>query len=199
MKVIGLTGSIGMGKSETAMMFRDLGVPVFDADATVHRLQAKGGRALPAIDAVFPGVVEAGLLDRQSLGAIVFADAAAKRKLETIIHPMVGEERAIFFAEAEKDGADFVVLDVPLLFETGGNTACDKVVVVSAPAEVQRARVLARPGMTAQKFEQILSKQTPDADKRAGADYIIETDKGLDHARAAVAKIITELKGQYRP
>lgn len=199
MKIIGLTGSIGMGKSETAAMFRDFGVPVFDADVTVHRLQAKGGRALPAIDAAFPGVVEAGILNRQKLGGIVFSDAAKKNKLEAIIHPMVGEERASFFTEAEKADAAFVVLDVPLLFETGGNTACDRVVVVSAPAAVQRARVLARPGMTAQKFEQILNKQTPDADKRAGADYIIETDKGLDHARAAVAKIITELKGLYQP
>lgn len=197
MKIIGLTGSIGMGKSETAGMFQGLGVPVFDADATVHRLQAKGGLALPAIDAAFPGVIEAGVLDRRKLGAIVFADAAAKSRLEAIIHPMVGDERTSFFVEAEKIGAAFVVLDVPLLFETGGNTACDKIVVVSAPAEVQRARVLARPGMTVQKFEQILAKQTPDTDKRAGADYIIDTGKGLDHARAAVAKIVDDLKGQF--
>jgi len=199
MKIIGLTGSIGMGKSETAGMFRDLGVPVFDADAAVHQLQAKDGRALPAIEAAFPGVIEAGVLDRQKLGAIVFADAAAKSRLEAIIHPMVGEERAGFFSNAEKAEAAFVVLDVPLLFETGGNSACDKIVVVSAPAEVQRARVLARSGMSAQKFEQILAKQTPDADKRAGADYIIETDKGFDHARAAVAEIVKDLKGLYLP
>lgn len=198
MKIIGLTGSIGMGKSETAGMFRALGVPVFDADAAVHRLQAIGGRAVPAVDAVFPGVVENGILDRQKLGAIVFADPDAKSRLEAIVHPMVAEERASFFKDAEEAGAAFVVLDVPLLFETGGDTACDKVVVVSAPAEIQRARVLARPGMTAQKFEQILAKQTPDADKRAGADYIVETNHGLDHAKASVAEIVDELNGQYR-
>lgn len=199
MKVIGLTGSIGMGKSETAGMFRDLGVPVFDADAVVHKLQAKGGQAIPVIDATFPGVVRSGVLDRQKLGAIVFSDADAKRKLEAIIHPMVAKERVAFFTEAEKAGAAFVVLDVPLLFETVGNAACDRVIVVSAPAEVQRSRVLAREGMTSQKFEQIVSKQVPDADKRAGADYIIETDKGLDHARAAVTQIVDDLVGHYRP
>ena len=198
MKIIGLTGSIGMGKSETAEMFRALGVPVFDADAAVHQLQAKGGRAIPAINAAFPGVVEDGVLDRQKLGAIIFTNPEAKSRLEAIVHPMVAEERASFFRDAEAAGAAFVVLDVPLLFETGGNAACDKIVVASAPAETQRARVLARDGMTPQKFEQILAKQMPDADKRAGADYIVETNHGLDHARAKVVEIVEELNGQYR-
>ena len=198
MKVVGLTGSIGMGKSETARMFREGGVLVFDADAAVHKLQAKYGRAIPGIEAAFPGVVQAGVLDRQKLGSLVFADLEAKKKLEAIMHPMVAEERIEFFAEAEKAGAAFVVLDVPLLFETGGNAACDKVIVVSAPTEVQRTRVLARPGMTEKKFEHIVKRQTPDADKRAGADYVIETDKGLDHARAAVENIVDELTKVYR-
>jgi len=197
MKTVGLTGSIGMGKTETAGMFRELGVPVFDADAVVHKLQAPAGRAIPIIDVVFPGVIDAGVLDRQKLGALIFADADAKKKLEAIMHPMVAEERALFFTGAEKAGAAFVVVDVPLLFETGGNATCDKVIVVSAPASVQRSRVLARAGMTAKRFEQIHSKQTPDADKRAGADYIIDTDKGLDHARARVQEITNDLMGQY--
>lgn len=193
MKIVGLTGSIGMGKSETAKMFRALGVPVFDADAAVHELQVKNGPAIPAIAAEFPGVINDGELDRDALGKIVFADPAAKTKLEAIIHPMVAEKRVAFFEEATADGHSFVVLDVPLLFETGGNKACDKVVVVSAPADVQRERVLARPGMTPEKFENILARQTPDAEKRAGADYIVETDKGLDYAREQVAQIVAEL------
>lgn len=199
MKVVGLTGSIGMGKSETARMFRECGVLVFDADAVVHTLQAKSGKAIPAIEAAFPGVVQAGVLDRQKLGSLVFADPEAKKKLEAIMHPMVGEERIGFFANAEKAGASFVVLDVPLLFETGGNKVCDKVIVVSAPADIQRTRVLARPGMTEEKFEHILARQVPDADKRAGADYVIETDKGLDHARLEVQRIVDELTETYKP
>jgi len=194
MKIIGLTGSIGMGKSETAKMFTSEGVPVFDADAEVHKLQGAGGEALPLIDAAFPGVIVDGHLDRAKLGAVVFSDADSRKKLEAIMHPMVGKARAEFFKEAEKTQAKFVVIDVPLLFEVGGDKACDKIIVVSAPAAVQRERVLARPGMSVQKFEQILAKQTPDADKRAAADYIIETDKGFDHARARVVEIIEELK-----
>lgn len=194
MKIIGLTGSIGMGKSETAKMFTRLGVPVFDADAEVHKLQVKDGPAIPAIDSAFPGVVEDGVLNRAKLGELVFADPLAKKRLEAIMHPMVADARVAFFEAAEKAGAKFVVLDVPLLFETGGNKACDKVVVVSAPAEVQRERVLARPGMSVEKFENILARQVPDRDKRAGADYIIETDKGLDHAFAQVETIVKELE-----
>lgn len=194
MKIVGLTGSIGMGKSETAKMFVRLGVPVFDADAEVHKLQVKDGPAIPLIDAAFPGVVEGGVLNRGKLGELVFADPAAKKRLEAIMHPMVADARVAFFDAAEKAGAKFVVLDVPLLFETGGNKACDKVVVVSAPAAVQRERVLARPGMSAEKFENILARQVPDGDKRAGADYIIETDKGLEHAFMQVEQIVKELE-----
>jgi dephospho-CoA kinase len=183
-----------MGKSETAKMFAAEGIPVFDADAAVHRLQAKGGRALPAIEKAFPGTVQGGVLDRTKLGAIVFADEAAKKRLEAIIHPMVAEERIGFFEEAKAKSAPFVVLDIPLLFETSGDKACHKVVVVSAPLEVQRERVLARPGMSAEKFEAIVAKQTPDAEKRARADYLIESDKGLEHARARVREIVAELK-----
>lgn len=194
MKIIGLTGSIGMGKSETAKMFTRLGVPVFDADAEVHKLQVKDGPAIPAIDAAFPGVVEDGVLNRTKLGELVFADPLAKKRLEAIMHPMVADARIAFFDAAEKSGAKFVVLDVPLLFETGGDKGCHKIVVVSAPADVQRQRVLARPGMTVEKFENILARQVPDRDKRAGADYIIETDKGLEHAFAQVEKIVKELE-----
>ncbi len=191
--IIGLTGSIGMGKSETAKMFARLGVPVFDADATVRQLQAPGGRALDPIEETFPGVVKDGALDRDALGRIVFGNPDAKKKLEAIMHPMVAEERIEFFNRAEAEGAKLVVLDVPLLYETGGDKACHKVVVVSAPAEIQRERVLARPGMTVEKFEQILRSQTPDDDKRARADYVVETNFGLDHAFRQVEAIIKEL------
>lgn len=191
--IIGLTGSIGMGKSETAKMFARLGVPVFDADATVRQLQAPGGRALGPIEDAFPGVVKDGGLDRDALGRVVFADPAAKKKLEAIMHPMVAEERIDFFNKAEDEGCKLVVLDIPLLFETGGDKACDKVVVVSAPPEIQRERVLARPGMTAEKFEQILKSQVPDDDKRARADYVVESNFGLDHAFKQVEAIVREL------
>lgn len=197
MRIIGLTGSIGMGKSETTKMFRALGVPVFDADAAVHELQVKNGPAIPAIATEFPGVITDGELDRDALGKIVFADPVAKKKLEAIIHPLVAEKRIAFFDKATEDGNAFVVLDVPLLFETGGNKACDKVVVVTAPADVQRERVLARPGMSEDKFNNILSRQTPDGEKRAGADYIVETDKGLEYARKKVAQIVAELTKEY--
>lgn len=198
MMIVGLTGSIGMGKSETAKMFAALNVPVFDADATVHALQARNGPALPAIEQAFPGVVTDGVLDRDALGKQVFSDPEAKARLEAIIHPMVGEVRHRFFEEASGAGHKFVVLDIPLLFETGGDKSCDRVIVVSAPADIQRSRVLARPGMTPEKFENILARQTPDAKKRAGADYVIETDKGLDHAREQVVRIVAELEEQVQ-
>lgn len=194
MITIGLTGSIGMGKSETAKMFQSLGVPVFDADAAVHALQAKDGKAIPMIEAAFPGVIKDGALDRNALGLIVFADPAAKKTIENIMHPLVAEERIAFFARAEAAGALLVVLDIPLLFETGANKAVDKVVVVSAPAHVQRERVLARPSMTPEKFDHILGLQVPDADKRAGADYIVDSSKGMDHARMQVESIVRELR-----
>lgn len=174
--VIGLTGSIGMGKSAVARMFRCHGVPVFDADATVHALQAAGGRALAPIAAAFPGVVQDGVLDRAELGRRVFGDAAARRRLEAIVHPLVHAERAAFLRRHA--GRRAVVLDVPLLLEGELWRDCDLVVVVSAPAHVQRARVLARPGMTAARLAAVLGHQLPDRAKRSLADIVIETGRG---------------------
>ncbi|VVS97672.1 Dephospho-CoA kinase [Sphingomonas sp. EC-HK361] len=186
--VVGLTGSIGMGKSTVAAMFADLGVPVFDADAVVHALQGPGGRIVPAIEAAFPGTTGASGVDRPTLSAAVLNDDAAMRRLEAIVHPAVGEERARFFAD--RIDAPIVVLDIPLLFETGGDGRVDKVVVVSASSDVQRARVLARAGMSAAKFESILARQMPDAQKRARADFVIATDVPLEQTRSAVARVV---------
>lgn len=197
MIIVGLTGSIGMGKSATADMFREFDIPVFDADAVVHILQAKDGKAIPYIDKAFPGVVHDGILNRGLLGQQVFADKAALKKLEAIMHPMVQEERVKFFEQAEKDGKKFVVLDIPLLFETGGNQACDKIIVVSAPYDVQKKRVLERKGMSEEKFEDILAKQTPDNEKRGKADFIIDTDQGFDHARKQVQHVIETLSNEF--
>ncbi|MEH3158873.1 MAG: dephospho-CoA kinase [Sphingomonas taxi] len=186
--ILGLTGSIGMGKSTVAAMFAAEGVPVFDADATVHRLQGPGGRLVEAIEAAFPGTTSAAGVDRPALSAAVLGDDAAMRRLEGIVHPAVAEERAAFLA-AHAD-APLVVFDIPLLFETGGDRAVDRVVVVSAAAAVQRARTLARPGMTAERFDAILACQLPDADKRARADTVIATDVSLDQTREAVRRVI---------
>lgn len=194
MKVIGLTGSIGMGKSTTAQMFADEGVPVHDADAEVHKLYDVGGAAVPLLEAAFPGVVKEGKVDRAALSHKVMGNQAALRQLETIVHPLLGEARADFFDAARKAGADLVLVDVPLLFETGGHERMDIVVVVSAPPEVQRERVLARPGMTAEKFEAILARQTPDAEKRRRADFVIDTGRGLDAAREQVREVINKLR-----
>lgn len=196
-KIVGLTGSIGMGKSTTADLLRARGVAVFDADATVHRLQQKNGVAIPAIEAAFPGIVTGGVLDRAKLGALVFSDPSALKALEAIMHPLVGEARATFFRDAQGRGDQFVVLDVPLLFETGGDAGCDAVIVCSAPADVQRARVLDRPDMTDQKFDDILARQVPDSDKRARADFVVETDKGLDDADRQIGDIIKLLETRY--
>jgi dephospho-CoA kinase len=185
--IIGLTGSIGMGKSAVAAMFADCGVPVFDADAEVHRLQGVGGRLVAPIESAFPGATAGGAVDRPRLGAMVFGDDAAIKRLEAIVHPAVAAARAAFLA---KHGAALVVFDVPLLFETGGDANVDKTVVVSAPADVQRARVLSRPGMTVAKFEAILARQTPDAEKRARADFVIATDTSFDQTRAQVRAVI---------
>ncbi|TXC72249.1 dephospho-CoA kinase [Sphingomonas ginsenosidivorax] len=185
--IIGLTGSIGMGKSTVAAMFRDLGVPVFDADAEVHRLQGPGGALVGAIEAAFPGSTTDGAVDRAKLRLSVFGDDAAIARLEAIVHPAVAAARTDFLA---RHGDALVVFDVPLLFETGGDAKVDRVVVVSAPDAVQRARVLARPGMTRETFEAILARQTPDAEKRARADFVIETDTGLDETRAQVRAVI---------
>ncbi len=185
---LGLTGSIGMGKSTVAAMFADEGVPVFDADAAVHALQGPGGRIVAAIAARFPGTVGARGVDRAALGEAVFGDAAALKALEAIVHPAVREEREAFLAV--NSAAPLVVLDIPLLFEAGGWDGIDRVAVVSAPASVQRARVLDRPGMTDARFAAILARQTPDAEKRARADFVIPTGGSLDATRAAVRDVI---------
>lgn len=190
---IGLTGSIGMGKSTVARMFADLGVPVFDADAAVHALQGKGGRLVAAIESAFPGTTGPDGVDRAALGQAVLGKPEQLKRLEAIVHPAVAEERERFIA-ANRD-ARLLVFDVPLLFETGGEARVDKVVVVSAPAEVQRKRVLARPGMTEERLDAILARQTPDAEKRARADYVIDTGGSLEATRAAVAALVAELSG----
>ncbi|UIJ45717.1 dephospho-CoA kinase [Sphingomonas cannabina] len=191
---LGLTGSIGMGKSTVAAMFADEGVPVFDADAVVHQLQGPGGRILPAIEAHFPGTTGPAGVDRPALGAAVFGRPDEMRALEAIVHPAVREERAAFL-NAHAD-APLVVLDIPLLFETQGEAQVDKVAVVSAPPEVQRERVLARPGMTEDRFAAILAKQMPDAEKRARADFVIPTGGPQDETRAVVRCVIACLMPQ---
>lgn len=194
MIVLGLTGSIGMGKSTTAAMFEAEGVPVYDSDAAVHALYAAGGAAVAPVETAFPGVVTDGAIDRAKLSARVVGDPEALAKLEAIVHPLVGAHRIGFFDKARAEGHEIVVLDVPLLFETGGQKSVDKVVVVSAPPEVQRARVLARPEMTPEKFEAILARQLPDAEKRARADFVIDTGQGVDHAREQVRDLLTLLR-----
>ena len=186
---LGLTGSIGMGKTATAEMFRELGVPVYDADASVHALYARGGAAVAPLEEAFPGVVIDGAVDRSLLRERVVGDAEAMRRLESIVHPLTGAAQVEFLKQAEADAAAFVVLDVPLLFETGGDKRCDYVAVVTAPAEMQRARVLARGSMSEEAFESILAKQTPDAEKRARADFVISTAFGFDFAREHVQAI----------
>lgn len=193
MKIIGLTGSIGMGKSTTAQMFADLGCPVFDADAAVHDLYAPGGRAVPLIRAVFPDAISDGAVDRKRLGDHMRADPLNLKVLESFVHPWVGEMRADFLVAAKTSGAKAVVFDVPLLFETGGESQVDSVVVASAPAKVQRARVMARPGMTEGLFHMISAKQMPDAEKRARADFIIFTDQGMDGARQQVSLVLEDI------
>jgi len=194
MIIIGLTGSIGMGKSTTAAMFAAEGAPVYDADAEVHRLQAKGGAAVEAIEAVFPGVVKDGAVDRTALGAQVFGNPEALQRLNGIIYPLLGEGRARFFADAEASGAEMVVLDIPMLFETGGEARMDAVVVVTAPEHVQRERVLARPGYEAARLDAILARQMHDAEKRARAHFVIDTGEGMDSAREQVRAVIATLK-----
>lgn len=192
-KVIGLTGSIGMGKSTVAAMFRAEGVPVFDADAEVRAMQGPGGVLLPAIEAEFPGVVGRAGLDRQALGSRVFGDAAALARLEAIVHPALADRREDFLAE--NADAALVLFDIPLLFEKGGFAAVDTIVVVSAPADIQRERVLARAGMTPEKFEAILAAQMPDEMKRARADHVIDTGTTLESTRAQVVRLVTKLCG----
>ncbi|WP_294321830.1 dephospho-CoA kinase [uncultured Sphingomonas sp.] len=186
--ILGLTGSIGMGKSTVAQMFRDLDVPVFDADATVHALQGPNGALLPAIEAAFPGTTGPNGVDRPRVRDRIFSDPDARRRLESIVHPAVAMQRQRFL-DAHAD-APLVVLDVPLLFETGGESRCDSVAVVSAGPDAQRARVLARPGMTESAFAAILATQLPDAEKRARAQHVIHTDTTLAATRAQVAALV---------
>lgn len=188
MIVLGLTGSIGMGKSTVAKMFADEGVPVFDADAAVHRLQGPEGALVAAIEGRFPGTTGPGGVDRTALAERVLGEPAALRELEALIHPAVARERQAFLAD--NAAAPLVVLDIPLLFEAGGSEQVDRIAVVSAPAEVQRERVLGRPGMTARKLDRILARQLPDAEKRARADFVIETDGPLEETRRAVRRIL---------
>lgn len=195
MIVVGLTGSIGMGKSTTAAMFADFGVPVHDSDEAVHRLYA--GKAAPLVEEAFPGVVQDGIVDRALLTRQVLGNPVALKKLESIIHPLVRADADAFVERHRAAGTPLVVLDIPLLFETGGRDRVNRVVVVSAPAEIQRDRVLARPGMTEEKFSRILARQVPDADKRRQADFIVETGQGLEAARRLVEKIIATLTKQH--
>lgn len=190
--IAGLTGSIGMGKSAVALMLRELGVPVFDADAAVHQLQGPGGVLLPAIEAAFPGTTGPEGVKRQELGAKVFGDPVALKQLEAIVHPAVAQMREAFMIEHM--GEPLVVFDIPLLFEKGHGADLDAVLVVSAPADMQRTRVLARPGMTAEKFAHILSLQVPDAEKRARATHVIDTGVTLEETRAQVAALVTAIR-----
>ena len=193
MIILGLTGSIGMGKSTTAKMFADAGVPVSDADRMVHALYA--GAAVPHIEKAFPGTVSDGVVDRDKLAATVLGNPARLRELEAIVHPLVRAETDAFVERHRQAGAPLIVLDIPLLFETGGKDRVDRILVVTAPADVQRERVLSRPGMTEEKFDAILAKQVPDAEKRRRADFVIDTSRGMDAAREDVLRIIAELTG----
>ena len=188
MILLGLTGSIGMGKSTAARLFAEEGVPVYDSDAAVHALYAPGGGAVEAVEAAFPGVVRDGAVDRALLSARIGGEAAAFARLEAIVHPMVAQGRTAFLERAR--GMPVAVLDIPLLFETGGDALVDAVVVVSTTPEIQRERVMARPGMSAEKLEAILARQTPDAEKRARADFVIDSGLGVEAARDQIRRVL---------
>lgn len=190
---IGLTGSIGMGKSTALKIFAELGAAVWDADDAVHRMYGAGGAAVAPIEAAFEGVVKDGVVDRRALAKIVLNDPEKLKALEAIVHPLVGQDQGLFLAEATASGAPAVVLDIPLLFENGSQGFFDAVVVVSAPAAVQRERVLARPGMTEEKFNAILAQQTPDAEKRAGADYVISSDQPLEDMARDIRRVYSAI------
>jgi dephospho-CoA kinase len=196
--LIGLTGSIGMGKSTTAAMFRELGVPVYDADAAVHDLYDVGGAAVGPVGEAFPGVVKDGRVDREALRQAVLGKPDELKRLNAIVHPLVGRDRTGFFEAAKAEGADMVVLDIPLLFETGGHANMDAVVVASAPAEMQRERVLARPGMTPERLDAILAQQMADAEKRARAHFVVDTGRGLEPAREQVRRIVEVMRDPQR-
>lgn len=191
MLLLGLTGSIGMGKSTTAKLFEEAGVPVYDADATVHKIYE--GEAVPAVEAAFPGSTANGKVDRQKLSAMVVNNADAMKRLETIVHPMLRSHQLKFLSDAESNGAPVAVLDIPLLYETGGEGRVDAVVVVTTTPEVQRARILARENMTPDKLDAILSRQLPDAEKRARADFVVDTSHGLDPVRKRIGEILREV------
>ena len=191
--VLGLTGSIGMGKSTTAGFFRDAGIPVWDADAAVHRLYAPGGPALDPVARICPAAVSAAGVDRAVLRGWIAEDPANLKRLEAVVHPLVGKDRAAFISEAAESGAEIVVIDVPLLFEGSGAREVDATLVVSAPADIQKQRVLDRPGMTEDHFARILASQMPDAEKRARADFVIET-VDLETARAGVDRVLAEIR-----
>jgi dephospho-CoA kinase len=190
MIILGLTGSIGMGKSTTAKLFAEAGVPVYDADATVHRLYE--GEAVAAIEAAFPGTTAAGKVDRNKLAGRVVHDPAAMKQLEEIVHPMLGASRQKFLHDAEQSGAPVAVVDVPLLFETGGEKRVDAVIVVTTTPEIQRQRILERPNMTGEKLGAILARQMPDAEKRKRANFVVDTSHGLDPVRARIRDILDE-------
>ena len=198
MILLGLTGSIGMGKSTTAAVFREAGVPVYDADAEVHAAYAQGGDCVGPVGEAFPGVVKDGAIDREALRQRVLGKPEELKRLNDIVHPIIGARRRTFFADAEAAGADIVVLDIPLLFETGGETGMDAVAVVTAPAEVQRARVLQRAGMTEERLDAILAHQMPDAEKRARADFVIDTNHGHDPVRRQVDEVIAVMRDPQR-
>ena len=190
MIILGLTGSIGMGKSTTAKLFAEAGVPVYDADAAVHQIYE--GEAAPAVEAAFPGTTVGGKVDRNKLSARVVHDPAAIRRLEAIVHPMLGASRQKFFEDAERSGASVAVVDVPLLYETGGEKRVDAVVVVTTTPEIQRERILARDNMTSEKLDAILARQLPDAEKRKRADFVVDTSHGLDPVRVRIRDILDQ-------
>ena len=196
MIILGLTGSIGMGKTTTAGLFADEGCPVFNADKAVHQLYAKGGRAVPLINAVFPDAVVDGAVERSVLGAHMRADPLNLKVLESFIHPWVEDMRKSFFDASRKENADIVVLDIPLLFETGGDKKVDYTVTVSAPAEVQKSRVLARPGMTEELFNMLLSRQLSDEEKRNRADFVLSTGVSIPETRKQVQELVRKLRAK---
>jgi len=196
--LLGLTGSIGMGKSTTAALFRAAGVPVYDADAEVHASYARGGACVGPVGEAFPGVVKDGAIDREALRQRVLGKPEELRRLNSVVHPIIGGLRRTFFDDARAAGADLVVLDIPLLFEGGGERGMDAVAVVTAPPDVQRARVLDREGMTAERLEAILAHQMPDAEKRARADFVIDTSRGVEPVRREVAEILEIMRDPQR-
>lgn len=199
MLLVGLTGSIAMGKTETARMFARLGYPIFDADEAVHRLYDIGGAAVPLIERAFPGAVAEGKVDRASLADMVAGDPTALARLEALVHPLVRREQQTFMEAARKSGHAFAVLDIPLLFETGRDKQVDAVIVASAPEDVQKARVLARPLMTQEKFAAILARQLPDSEKRRRADFVVDTSTGLEPAFEQVRAIADQLESRGKP